>query len=266
MMSSKQLRGFTLIELVLAVTFGAIILSILSPELSRANVASNERAAIAALRSIASAQAQLASSAAIDTDGDGVGDYGYFGELAGSAPLRIWDPVADAPALDGNGRTLDPPILPADFQNTVLDAAGEAQVERAGFIFKMFLPDITVANNIAGVPETGSNGVGGATAGKFPAPDNCELFWGCYAWPDQARTTGRRVFFINQEGRLLQTANNVRSARTVLFYDGPGGGPAYDAAFSDMPGRPNSVTGMAALLGNRPRNANDGNVWTRVGR
>jgi type II secretory pathway pseudopilin PulG len=266
MMSSKQTPGFTLIELVLAVTFGAIILSIVSPELSRANVASNERAAIAALRSIASAQAQLASSAAIDTDGDGVGDYGYFGELAGSAPLRVWDPVSDAPALDANGLTLDPPILPTDFQDTVLDARGEAEVERRGYRFKMYLPSFTAGNHISGIPETGPNGVGGATAGNFPEPDNCEVFWGCYAWPDQAQSTGRRAFFVNQEGRLLQTVNNVRSARTVLVYDGLGGGPDFDAALSNMLGNPNAVTGMGARLGTPPGNPNDGNVWTRIGR
>ena len=68
-MPNKQESGFTLIELMLAVTFGALILAIMSPELSRGRVAANERAALATLRSIPSAQAQLASSAAIDSDG-----------------------------------------------------------------------------------------------------------------------------------------------------------------------------------------------------
>ena len=105
-MSSKKQPGFALTELMLTLGIGAVLLTIVSPgqsggpQQSGALIASNERAAIAALRSIASAQAQLASSGAIDTDDDGVGEYGYLGELAGTAFLRVYDPVTDTPALD----------------------------------------------------------------------------------------------------------------------------------------------------------------------
>ena len=269
-MNTRKNSGFTLIELMIVVAIIAIIASIAIPKLMSARVSANENAAIATLRSIASAQAQLESACAIDTDADGGGEYGYFGELAGSAPLRVYDAATGLPALDGNNMTLDPPILPTGFQATQL-AGGEAIVERSGYFFKMYLPGPLAAGTIAGIPETGAAGVGGATAGNFPDPDNCEILWCCYAWPAQAEATGNRVFFINQEGDLLQTLNNQGGSNTAVFYDGttPANIPTYDAAYSDMAGdpNPNVILGMGASLGITAmgETANDGNVWTVVG-
>src|SRR5262245_50893945 len=111
-MSCKKQSGFALAELTLPLGIGAVLLTILSPQQSGNLIASNERAAIAALREIASAQAQLAASGANDTDANGVGEYGFFGELAGTAPLRVYDPVSDSPDIDLNVY-LSPPLLPA---------------------------------------------------------------------------------------------------------------------------------------------------------
>jgi prepilin-type N-terminal cleavage/methylation domain-containing protein len=266
-MNTKKNSGFTLIELMIVVAIIAIIASIAIPKLMSARISANENAAIATLRSIASAQAQLESSCAIDTDADGGGEYGYFGELAGVAPLRIWD--AGGPILDANDLTLDPPILPTAFADTILNANDEACVERSGYWFKMYLPDVVNAGTIAGIPETGADGIGGATAGNFPDSDNCEILWCCYAWPTEAESTGNRVFFINQEGDLLQTLNNEGGSAVVAFYNGLDQGPAFDAAFSDMAGdpNPNAITGMGAELGITAQGEapNDGNVWTVVG-
>ncbi len=265
-MKTRQEQGFTLVELMIVVAVIAIISSIAVPKLMSARVAANENTAIATLRAIASAQAQLESACAIDTDADGGGEYGYFGELSGAAPLRIW--TAGGPALDGGGVSLDPAILPTDFRNTVLNAAGEAVVERSGYLFKMFLPSVVNGNDIAGVSETGANGVGGATAGNFPDSDNGEILWCCYAWPEDGENTGNRAFFINQEGDLLQTANNEGSDLTTAFYEGLDAGPAYNAAFCDMAGdpNPNALTGMGAALGIKAQGLDsmDQNVWTII--
>ena len=270
-MNTRKNAGFTLIELMIVVAIIAIIASIAIPKLMSARISANENAAIATLRSIASSQAQLESACAIDTDADGGGEYGFFGELAGSAPLRVFGGVGVGPVLDGGGQTLDPPILPTGFQDTELVGA-EAVVERGGYLFKIYLPGPIVGNNIAGVAETGADGVGGATAGFMPDPDNCEILWCAYAWPVSPEQTGNRAFFINQEGDLLQHLNQEGGANTngaLGFYDGRNNVPLFSAAYSDMVGdpNPNALTGMGAELGLTAMGQNpvDGNVWTTVG-
>jgi prepilin-type N-terminal cleavage/methylation domain-containing protein len=262
-MNTKRNSGFTLIELMIVVAIIAIIASIAIPKLMSARISANENAAIATLRSIASAQAQLQSSCAIDTDADGGGEYGFFGELAGTAGLRFYDAGADAPDVDLTAGFLNPAILPTAFGDTVHDGNTECVIERSGYYFKIFLPDVTAGGAILGVAEEGPEGQGGAAT--IPDPNNCEILWACYAWPVDAESTGNRAFFINQEGDLLQTLNNEGGGGTIGLYEGLAAVPAYDAAFEN--GTSSLVAGMGASLGITAQGltANDGNTWTIVG-
>lgn len=244
--------GFTLIELMIVVAIIAIIAAVAIPKLVSARISANENAAVATLRSIAAAQQQLQSSAAIDTDADGGGEHGYFGELAGTAPIRDFN--GGAPAI--GVVQLDPTYLPVAFGNVIPDGNAEGVVERQGYYYKMFLPDGSVTNPIAGVAEAGAGG----NPAALPGGSNCEIMWCCYAWPVQATKTGNRAFMINQAGDVIATQNQAQGA--VVPYNGVAAAtiPTFDAAFSvalDMGSEPAlSTVGLAAQ---------DGRVWTPVG-
>jgi hypothetical protein len=244
----------------------AIIASIAIPKLMSARISANENAAIATLRSIASAQAQLQSSCAIDTDADGGGEFGFFGELAGTSGMRIFVPagLGGAPGLDP-AAILDPAILPTAFGDIFPDSLNEGIVSRAGYNFKMFLPDATdAAGFIPGIGEAGTLGIGGSAGAPFPDSNNCEVIWACYAWPIEPESTGNRAFFINQEGDLLQTLNNTGAGQTILLYSGLAA-PLFDAAM-DSTGA-SALSGMGANLGIMAQGlpSQDGNIWTIVG-
>ncbi|HKX45218.1 MAG TPA: prepilin-type N-terminal cleavage/methylation domain-containing protein [Planctomycetota bacterium] len=239
----RKNAGFTLIELMIVVAIIAIIASVAIPRLLSARLAANESAAISTLRSISSAQAQLQSSGAIDSDNDGGGEYGFFGELSGADFLRESNgAVPPAPQLSAD--LLDPAMLSAAFGNVAASV-----VTRSGYVFQMWLPGPAVGALVPGVAEAAGGGMGAVTG-----PDNCEILWACYAWPLDANRTGNRVFMINQDGDIFSYNN-----RGAAVYDGVGAGPGFDAAYL-----------VAGDMGSAIANAGAGQVgangesWTTV--
>ena len=243
MKGNHQRAGFTLIELMIVVGIIAIVSSLAVPKLLAARVSADEAAAISTLRTISSAQGQVKSSGAIDTDGDGNGEYGYFAELAGTVPMRVAS--AAGPAAGGVHDKLFPTVLPSAF-GTVANSL----VTRAGYDFQVWLPGATMGGLTPGIAEDAG---GGKIAAPFPDPDNGEILWCCYAWPMQTNGAGNRAFCINQEGDMLQCLN-----RNPTPYSGTTKTPAFDEAYKVL-----GDMGSGLRIG-APAGGHDNTIWVPV--
>ena len=148
----------------------------------------NESAAIATLKNISSAQAQCQACAVIDTNANGAGEYGFFGELSGALALRKDD-------KGGVGeKKIQPPVLSAAFQKVA-----NGRVVRSGYVFQMFLPD-SKGNATAEAATGGSASIAIDSGGA-------EVMWCCYAWPASPKS-GLRAFFVNQAGDVIACDND----------------------------------------------------------
>lgn len=166
----------------------------------------NEEAAIATLKNISSAQAQCQATGAIDTDNDGLGEYGFFGELSGKCVVRGDD-----------ARKIQPPVLSSAFSRIQ-----RARAERGGYLFQLWLP----GDGGQAVSEAEQGG----SDGRPVVADHAELRWCLYAWPTTA-ASGQRAFFVNQNGDVL-AADNAGQKNAGLKYVGHDAPPAPAAAFA----------------------------------
>lgn len=182
-------RWWPRIAAVLAVAGVVAAAGIAVPHWRRRNLNANESAAIAAMKNISSAQAQMQASGIIDADGNGAGEYGFFAELAGTAALRA------AASGDSPPGKLSPPVLSPRF-----GAVRGGRVHVGGYVFQMFLPGAKggwVAEADAG---GGAPGVDATRA---------EMEWICYAWPEEYDVTGIRAFMVTQGGDVLVTRQSA---------------------------------------------------------
>jgi len=174
---------------------------------SVARMRANELAAIATLRNVTAAQAQFQAVGRADANANGVGEYGFFGELSGAVGVR-------------GGKKLNPPVLSSAFRKVE-----KGVVTRSGYHFRVFLcgkkgkalgEDEDVAKVDANLAQT---------------------TWCAYAWPVEYGKTGKRSFFVNQFGDVLAVDAEAYSGKK---------GPAPDAAFAQTEPA-GTITGKTAL-------------------
>lgn len=223
-MHSNRDRGFTLIELLIVVAILAILAVMAVPNLLATRVTTNETVAVAALRSIVTAQLQVQMNAVVDLDGDGRGEALGLDEMCGTRALR-------------SGTTLlNPPSLPPSIG--MVDLAGN--VATRGYYLRLYLPDSAGA----GMPATAAN------AGAIDT-NHAEVYWSCVAWPQTRNTSGNVAFYANQTGDILACHDGG--------YDGVNNAPDAGAALTGVAANM-LVGGTLALSGT----AADGNRWKIV--
>jgi prepilin-type N-terminal cleavage/methylation domain-containing protein len=242
-MSSGRESGFTLIELMIVIAIIAIIAALAIPNLLASKLNANETAAIATLRNLVSAEAQIGVSGKIDTDLDGKGEYGTFLEMSGTVGMRKGF-TAGPPATSNFsqvGEVMSPPVLSSTFSTV----GPEGFASKSGYAYIILLPD--GAATAAFVHEKGpaaSVGLAGGTG--TIGVDLSEVAWCAYSQPMAFGNTGTRRFFTNQKGDIMQSGNDVARGQ----------------------GLPVPFVGNAALLGAGitaavavGTKANDGDVW-----
>jgi len=212
--------GFTMVELMVVLAIVAVLAAIIIPNVLSAKLATNEASAIASLRTLVSAQAQVQGIAKIDVDADGIGEFGTFLELTGYTGIRMEE-------IDPLGRrsggatfaTQGPPIDPPPLGASLSDIETTGFMLKSGYALMILLPDtsprvrwvneeLRVRVRRRGTTERVL--LRGNSGGRNQIGiDMSESVWCAYAQPQVRGTSGNRTFFVDQRGDILQSANDV---------------------------------------------------------
>jgi type II secretory pathway pseudopilin PulG len=202
----------------------AILSSVAIPSLLEARTDANEKAAVATLRSISSAQAMASTSAVLDLDRDGGGEYLFLDELCGVKNLR------------GTDYKCEPALLSSKW-----DQAGGGVITRSGYAYRIDLP-----SRDGRMISTST-----APNGRDVSAEDAEIEYVVYAWPLAAGNTANHVFVLDQEGDLWVSDNSGRRQG----YSGLANPPPHDAW--------DSAWGIAASEKTRFTDVN-GSTWSRI--
>ncbi|MHC4599290.1 MAG: DUF2950 family protein [Planctomycetota bacterium] len=172
---SRELHWGTVL---LVIALAVLLLYAFVPRGGHSRIGSNEASAQGSLKAIATGQEQFKSAVTIDRDGDGIGEYGFLSELAGTRRGRCSDPVSQSS-----------PYIPS-----ILGKLGPKGIAcKAGYCFRLYLPgaDGPLEEGTA-IPEVDPKLV-----------DLHEKNYVVFAWPIQTGRTGLRFFAISALGQVF---------------------------------------------------------------
>ena len=197
----RNVRGFTLIELMIVIAIIAIIAAIAIPGLLQSQRASNERSASATLKTLSSAEVDFYSN---DRDGNGVKDF-WTRDVSGFytlCPLSSTDPLKlielSVAAADSNPQSTG--AAPAAATHVASTFFG-VRAPKAGFWYITMLTD-----QAGGAYAMSTNG-----APPFDQPWFNLTRYAFLAFPD-GYSSGRQLFIINEDHTVLKRglAGSVR--------------------------------------------------------
>lgn len=204
-------------------------------------IKNNEGYALGCLRQIVTAQHQCSSSAYVDQDSDGTGEFCLLGELAGTIEVRT---------CGSNCKRLNPTFI-----NPSLGPQGEDPWSRAnGYLFQVFLPCSPWPLTDKG--QEAQIGLLFYDPRQRTLIDAQENNFRLYAWPKHSGISGVRCFAATR-GDILTASNRQDQSVSAFRYSGEVRTPLFDAAV-----RKNEQDDNVSFAGNcKTGEGKDGQIW-----
>lgn len=223
-MATRSEGGLTLIEILIVITIMAIILALAVPALLASQVASNERAILATIKTVAVANFDFRGN---DRDGNGISDF-WTGDVSGLYSMT-------SAGTPGNS---DPAIKLLELSVALADSAPLAGGQAGGELQQISTYGISSSKSGYWITVLDRDGQAGedyqVATGGTPAMGNVHHpgKFGVIAYPDAYGASGKIAVILNEGGGVYRRhlQSNIRPAGGAT----PPGAMT-DASFKDWP-------------------------------
>ena len=211
-----------------------LFIAVIIPGIHEENIRANEEVTVAALRKIVDAQKEFRLTGIVDQDRDNAGEHGFLQELAGTARPR------------GAMHRSPERFLDQDLGQ----ASGNGVVAYKGYNYLMYLPS-----------GSGQSPLAESKPLPLPAEEDADVQekrFICFAWPQEYDRTGKRRFFITEQGKIYYSSGFVKGNP---LYDEQGIPPANAPMVRGAPeSQYRELSAPIADLSRREASS-DGMVW-----
>jgi hypothetical protein len=166
-----------------------------------------EAAAVYWLRKLASVQASVQVSGAIDADRDEVGEFATILELKGAVGVRRGLIAPHNGNIAGADFSVVGTVITLDTGDLAFEVDMTGVATNGDYLFRVYLPDS--GSMLGWVHETGDRATGGLNGGTGKVGiDRAEKRWRAVAWPAM-RKEGGRAYTIDETGVVLESENVI---------------------------------------------------------